>query len=390
MLQNLLFLITGFIGLITLLLIFANYKSNIIMNIYIVILIALISLRYFFEGINYFILNRFFEANYLKYSNLALLAFPLCYLYFKNLSTTVFKFDSKELFHFIFPISFFLFAVNYNNSYFPLLRINYILYSIFFVFAIAYTFLCFRVLKKNIWTKKNEVILMKNQNKLIKSWTSFLFIAVTLITFRLLIAIFFDIYHNQALKGKSHQWISSLIWLLILMKILISPEILQGYTSLYKKINENRSNNLVLAKVWIISTVIESNNNQHQVLKEKIDKNLVNYIERIEKISFRYELFRNSKMTLKDMAYELNIPKSHLSYLFKYHSNLSFSEYKNLIRIHDAIKHLEQNYLEENTLNSLSLKVGFTSYNPFFTSFKEIAGVSPQEYNKNCMEEIAL
>ena len=71
-----------------------------------------------------------------------------------------------------------------------------------------------------------------------------------------------------------------------------------------------------------------------------------------------------------------------MSYLFKYHSTLSFSEYKKVIRIHDAIKHIELDYLKSNTLDSLSKKVGFTSYNPFFTSFKEISGVSPIEYYK--------
>lgn len=87
-------------------------------------------------------------------------------------------------------------------------------------------------------------------------------------------------------------------------------------------------------------------------------------------------------MTLTDFANKLSIPKSHISYIFKYHSMISFSEYKKVIQIHDAIKHIELNYLKNNTLDSLSKKVGFTSYNPFFTSFKEISGVSPLEYHK--------
>ena len=87
-------------------------------------------------------------------------------------------------------------------------------------------------------------------------------------------------------------------------------------------------------------------------------------------------------MTISDLASKLNIPKSHISYIFKYHSTISFSEYKKVIRIRDAMKHIELNYLKNNTLDSLSKKVGFTSYNPFFTSFKEVSGVSPLEYCK--------
>ena len=60
----------------------------------------------------------------------------------------------------------------------------------------------------------------------------------------------------------------------------------------------------------------------------------------------------------------------------------AFSEYKKTIRIQDAIKLIDEDYLKENTLESLSKKIGFTSYNPFFTSFKEITGTSPIEYYK--------
>ena len=128
--------------------------------------------------------------------------------------------------------------------------------------------------------------------------------------------------------------------------------------------------------------IIELNNSQHLVLKEKIDRKILVYIEKIEKISFSYEVFRDPELSLADFSNKLGIPKSHISYLFKYHSTISFSEFKKTIRVHDAIKHIEADFLKTNTLDSLSKKVGFTSYNPFFTSFKEISGVSPIEYYK--------
>ncbi|WP_197056092.1 AraC family transcriptional regulator [Flavobacterium sp. AED] len=220
------------------------------------------------------------------------------------------------------------------------------------------------------------------QNKVINNWASFLFIALVLISIRLITALFIDLYYNQSMKGFNYQWISSCIWLLILIKILITPEILYGYNALNKKINENKKTDLVLNEIWKIAPNISLNNSQHSILKEKIDKNILTYIDHIEQLSFEYEIFRDSKMTLTDFSNKLNIPKSHISYIFKYHSTISFSEYKKVIRIHDAIKHIELNYLKNNTLDSLSKKVGFTSYNPFFTSFKEISGVSPLEYYK--------
>ena len=43
---------------------------------------------------------------------------------------------------------------------------------------------------------------------------------------------------------------------------------------------------------------------------------------------------------------------------------------------------IENNFLKLNTLDSLAIKVGFSSYNPFFTSFKDVTGTTPQAYNK--------
>lgn len=388
MITNLLCIITGILGLLTTFLIFGSYKSNRMMNLYIILLILIISLRHLIIGITYFMSDASLKDTFYTYSNFAAVVIPLFYLYFKNLANHNKDFDSKELLHFIFPISFFVCIILVNEFLLLTRTLEILFYTIFFIYALYYTVLCYQLLKAAIWIQKMENKVIKKQNELIKKWTLFLFIAITLITLRLLVSIILKTFHEEQIKGLSHQWVSSAIWLFILLKILISPEILYGYDVLYQKINENRNTDLVLNELWDTSPNTIVNNSQHLVLKEKIEKNIVSYIEQIEKISFEYKLFRNPDMKLSDLANKLNIPKSHISYLFKYHCSISFSEYKKTIRIHDAIKHIEQDYLKNNTLDSLSKEIGFTSYNPFFTSFKEIVGVSPIEYCKNVKTEL--
>jgi methylphosphotriester-DNA--protein-cysteine methyltransferase len=58
-----------------------------------------------------------------------------------------------------------------------------------------------------------------------------------------------------------------------------------------------------------------------------------------------------------------------------------------MIKIHDALQLIETGYLKLNTLEGLAIKVGFASYNPFFTSFKEITGTTPQAYNKEFLSD---
>ncbi|OYX84817.1 MAG: hypothetical protein B7Y83_06895 [Flavobacteriales bacterium 32-34-25] len=379
MILNSLCIIEGLIGLIIAAILLLNKKSNPIMNIYMVLLIFIISSRFFIYGIINLISIPETITIYTKYSNLSSVVIPIAYLYFKKLDSEK-DFIKKDLLHFIFPICHFLISFEIYNYITPRFSVKIFMFLIFITFLTTYIFLGFKHLKNNIWNRSVDNKTIKRQNKKIYNWTLFLSIALILASIRLCVSLFIEISQNQPLKGLSFQWLSSIIWIILLIKILVTPEILYGYKLLNEKLNENRNSNLVFNEIWKMQPICEIKNIQHLILKEKINLNLQNYFEEIEKIALQYDVFRDPKLTIADLATKLSIPKSHLSYLFKYHATISFSEYKNMIRIQDAIKLIEEGYLKNNTLDSLSKKIGFTSYNPFFTSFKDVIGIAPLEY----------
>lgn len=380
MIFNLILLITGIIGFITAGITFKNYKLNSTMNIYIVLIITLISIRYFVFGLLYFISENASNSLFIVHSNVSIIVIPLFYLYVKNLNKSNKAFEKKELNHFIFPILFFSIIIIFKYFEINFQYLNYIYYFVFLLFIAVYILLCYRFLKHHIWLKKNTVTILKKQNLLKSNWGYFFFFAVIFIAFRLLSSMFYELINDSSIKGSNYLWISALIWLVLLIKILISPEILYGYKTLHKKINTNRIDNLNLNSIWETNPKININNTQHLQLKEIIDSNILNYIEDIEGMSITEKIFRDPNVKIIDIAHKLNIPKSHIVYIFKYHSKISFSKYKKVIRIQDAIQFINEDYLKENTLDYLSKKVGFPSYNTFFTSFKEISGNSPLEY----------
>lgn len=376
-----LYILSALIGYIISGILFTNRKSNPIMNIYIVLLIFVISTRYFSYGI----LNLLFNVeriHYDSYSNISFVVIPLCYLYFKKI-TALKSFEKKDLLHFIFPVAYFLLIFEINNYFKSLFLLRFVLYLIFVLFLIIYLYLSFKTLKNTIWNKKGENKFTKKQLRKTYHWTVFLFIAMLLVTLRLNISLFVELINGEAIRGMSYQWVSAIIWMIILVKIIVTPEILYGYKILTDKVQENRSSNLIFDEIWQLQPMIKISNVQHRVLKEKIDANLQNYFEVIEKTALEDKIFKDSKLTLTDLASRINIPKSHLSYVFKYHCSISFTEFKNSVRIHYAIKLINEGYLKNNTLDSLSREIGFTSYNPFFTSFKEIIGLAPNEYLNN-------
>jgi AraC-like DNA-binding protein len=203
-----------------------------------------------------------------------------------------------------------------------------------------------------------------------------------LISLRLIISLGIGEINQSYSLGQNYQWISAILINFIYIKILLSPEILYGYNALYKKIINHRDSNFILQEFWLIKQKKTINNNQDLILKEKISGIITTYLQNIETLVFRNEILRNPLINITDIANKLAIPKSHLIFVFKYHSKVSFSEFKKIIRIYDALNLIEENYLKYNTLESLASKVGFSSYNPFFIAFKEITGTTPQIYCK--------
>ena len=87
-------------------------------------------------------------------------------------------------------------------------------------------------------------------------------------------------------------------------------------------------------------------------------------------------------LSLDDIAVALKIPISHVNFIFKYHCNESFTDYKKIVRIHDATKLLEGGYLNNQKIESLAAEVGFSTYNTFHLAFKNITGLTANEYAK--------
>ena len=242
-------------------------------------------------------------------------------------------------------------------------------------------FVCYKLLKKNVWNRKSDILVIDQQNKIIRQWTQFLFtlIIVLFIKFLLNMAMNNDLlwFKNQ----NQYVWVGAVVWIGVYLRMLYSIEILYGYQELQNKINEYKKHAIVFDTIWLIGTTnIPVVNKQDAALKEKIESNVQKYILEIEHVAINSNIFLVENFNINDLANKIGIPKSHVLYLFKYHSTISFVDFKKMIRIQQAISLIEEGFLKTNTLDALAVHTGFSSYSPFFKSFKSITGVAPQDY----------
>jgi len=237
-------------------------------------------------------------------------------------------------------------------------------------------------LKNKVWFRKSKAAIVDEQKVLIRNWTIFFFIVCSLSLLRLLVSLFLDVYVAGYSDGTNYFWISAILCCILFFKVLLTPIVLHFTAALSDKEQKKENLELVFDDFWILSEAVLEIDDQDLKLKDRVNENLLSCVHKIERMAIEQFCFRNPVISMRDFAIKLGIPRSHLIYIFKYHSNVSFIEFKKTVRIYDAINLIEAGFLKSNALLCLSKKTGFSTYDSFFYSFKEITGVSPQEYNK--------
>jgi len=381
MTANIILLLSAFLGYIVIFLAFKNYKNNRILNSFLLFIFLISSTRLMLDGIAEIYNIADLKTFCTKSESYMALILPCFYLYFNYLIRDNHDFIFKDLLHIIVLLfalierEFLLF-----DSIFDC-KLNYYITQFFAIYALVYIIAIFLTLKKNVWHKKATLSFTKTQNTLIKKWTILLFIIINTFLLR-----FFLLYYKEYLffepliiEPTKYLWVTALVWIVLFVIIISNPQILYGYSYLQAESAKTNSD-LKSNNYWNIQSKIKIYNNQDQLLKEKISAKIEPYLFELNALLFNNSYFRNPQFSIKDLAQVLNIPNSHLKYIFKYHSKLSFSDYKKISRIQNSLELINNNYLATNTLESLSKEVGFSSYNPFFTCFKDVVGKSPHQY----------
>ncbi len=81
-------------------------------------------------------------------------------------------------------------------------------------------------------------------------------------------------------------------------------------------------------------------------------------------------------------AREMEMPAHHLSYFLKQHYGLTFSAYRNQLRMDHARRLIQDGFLDHNTMESLAWECGFASRSSFSKAFKNATGHNPSEYEQ--------
>ena len=377
-----LLLFTGCVGLVTTLILFFYYRTNKMINIYLIIILLYVAVYALLKASYSLEIQSFANEKTFGYKQLSVFTFPLLYLFFTEILGLSNKNKNTKWVHFILPFLFFIFFQ--ILKYFDYLSDGIIssFYIVYFLFNVGYLLASLKLFKPYL-NKRSLKMIVGNRGYQKDNWILFIFFIWTLLCLRLLILIIVDLITDKLTVFENGIGFWSILIIAIFVKLLISPELLYGENILEKRININTDNahKTMVLDIWKLDISNQFNNKQDKQLALKISENLVENIIKIEHLVFTEKIFRNSDFDLHMLSKKVNIPKSHLTYIFKYHCTLFFSDFKKMLQIKDAENLIQEGYLADNTLDSLSNRVGFSSYSPFFSAFKKYTGLSPNNYN---------
>jgi len=366
------------LGVIIALRFLLSYKSNPYSNWYIIIIFSLASLRVLHKGV-FEIYNPTLYQNSIEWLNpFFMVIIPSFYLYFKTILNNK-QYQYQELFHFTYPLLIILlFFLNKNYLLFSEDFLDFMKFERTLLFILIYLILSYDLLNNEIWKKKELQIGLGKRYKLLKNWTQFFFTIFLLLMINLIFSLYIENNTNEKLTGYFIIPVNLVIWIIIFIKILKHPEIMYGFDRLEKRIANYSYSETIDPIIWKLS-VDTIKNSQEQKLSKVIKIKIKEYIEEIEVFVEHSKPFRDVTFKMNDLGNALNIPRSHLAYLFKHHCKIPFVSYCKYCKIKDAQTLIKEKYLRTNTLETLSKKVGFISYNTFFISFKKQCGISPNK-----------
>jgi hypothetical protein len=124
------------------------------------------------------------------------------------------------------------------------------------------------MLYKSAWNRKTDIKAIQKQNNLIKKWTIFLYVCFVMMLVTRVSTSF--ISKNPGSFNNDYLWIPSLVWMVVFVTLILTPEILYGYNFLNKTIDE-AAEKVVLKNVWVTEGTVISNLSERD---KKIDEKM--------------------------------------------------------------------------------------------------------------------
>ncbi len=104
------------------------------------------------------------------------------------------------------------------------------------------------------------------------------------------------------------------------------------------------------------------------------------YVHHLEEFMRQDKPYLNPTLSLQDLAQQLQLHSTKLSWLINEHYQCNFYDYVNMYRLEEFLEKIQARHHEKHTLLAIAYDVGFNSKTTFNKSFKKAMQCTPSEY----------
>jgi AraC-like DNA-binding protein len=133
-------------------------------------------------------------------------------------------------------------------------------------------------------------------------------------------------------------------------------------------------------KISIFDDLLETAVNLNQKVVANDPEHIKKDVEKLEKFMVDHSPFKNPKVSLSELASQIQIPSHLLSKIINDHYHQNFFDFINHYRIEEFKKMVIDPKNQNLTFLGLAYEVGFNSKTAFNRSFKKITNQTPREY----------
>jgi hypothetical protein len=198
MLLNYIFISCALLGTLILFIINTKYKNLSRVNIFLQIPIAITSIRFFLIGINQINKNNLFFSLIKFFEIITSLTIPSFYLYIRDLVTEEKNIKNSYSF-FFFPLILITIIIlaqtNIAHEHEFELKLSYMF--VFFIYSIFILYLCYNLIRNNIWNRKSDIKSLASHEKIIFNWVHFLTACIILLFIRFFVFFGVSIFNHS-------------------------------------------------------------------------------------------------------------------------------------------------------------------------------------------------
>ena len=248
------------------------------------------------------------------------------------------------------------------------------------MFIFYHIYLASKILYSFFWGKPSSELWFANE-RWIRFWLLQLLIFCTVLGLSVCLMFLYELITQKEFVHNNIHHVRSLMALVFMVQLFLQPEILYGPKAPSQSVSMvqvPQSKSIKPDFKW--RTIPKEINNKLDIqLTLKFNTQLKDIIKKLESKTAMNLIVKNPDLNSTAFSEKLNVPRTYFQYFFKYHSDISFVQYRSKIRVHYAIEKMKDDYLSKNTMDALARESGFASYNPFYSAFKSEMGIGPSE-----------